>query len=214
MPTVALAFRNEAKTPPYDRALRAAGLDVISFRPGGDSLPWDVGGLVLSGGSDVDPALYGESKSPECGSVDRERDDYEIGLLRIALQRDVPVLAICRGMQLLNVAQGGTLIQHLPNSDKHRHQPHRVTITEPLQSLFGIGEMLVNSRHHQAVAKPGAGLAVTARDPEDDVVEGIALQGAAWVYGVQWHPEDMADDELQGRLFARFAAAVQQHLAR
>src|SRR5580704_6545596 len=110
---VALATRSEDKPEPYRRALREAGLEPVTFAPDtGESLD-SVQGLLLTGGVDVDPALYGQTPVPETEPPDRERDSYESALLRAALARDLPVLAICRGQQLFNVVCGGTLIQHL-----------------------------------------------------------------------------------------------------
>jgi gamma-glutamyl-gamma-aminobutyrate hydrolase PuuD len=213
MKTVALLFRNPNKAVPYQCALRQVDLDPVSFIPDAPGPLDDVHGLVLTGGSDVDPAIYGADPHPENGPSDRARDDYESALLREALARDMPVLAICRGMQLLNVVRGGTLIQHLPNADKHRQQNggvavHEVVLAPPFDSIYGVPRMQVNSRHHQAVDCLGEGLLVTARDPEDGVIEGIDLSGAQFAVGVQWHPEDMMDDPIQMRLFRAFARSV------
>jgi gamma-glutamyl-gamma-aminobutyrate hydrolase PuuD len=196
-------------------------LDPLSFIPDAPDPPGsldDVHGLVLTGGSDIDPAIYGAEPHPENGPSDRARDDYESALLRKALARDMPVLAICRGMQLFNVVRGGTLIQHLPNSDKHRQQTggvpvHEVVLSPPFDSIYGATRIQVNSRHHQAIDHLGdrglrEGLLVTARDPEDGVIEGIDLPGAQFAMGVQWHPEDMLVDPIQMRLFRAFARSV------
>ena len=210
---VALATRNEDKADPYLRALRQAGLEPVTFTPGcGESLD-NVSGLVLSGGTDVDPSLYGESAAAETDTPDRERDDYESALLRSALARDLPVLAICRGHQLFNVVCGGTLIQHLPDTEKHKLRTggepvHPVVVEGLLREIFDTREVNVNSRHHQAVDRLGEGLVVTARDPEDDVIEGFVLPSARFAVGVEWHPEDMVDDEKQLRLFTAFADAM------
>jgi gamma-glutamyl-gamma-aminobutyrate hydrolase PuuD len=216
---VALALRNTTKAVPYERALTASGLAPVAYTPDSGGALDDTAALVLMGGSDVDPALYGQAAQSECGTPDRARDDYELGLLRTALARDIPVLAICRGMQLFNVACGGTLIQNLPNSSKHRRQTggapvHEVVFEEPFTAMFGVARAFVNSRHHQAVNRLGDGLLPMAYDPEDGVIEGMMLPSGFWAIGVQWHPEEMAEDEVQIRLFRRFAHAVQQHLAR
>jgi putative glutamine amidotransferase len=210
---VALAIRSEDKGEPYRLALQAAGLEPVKFAPGSGELPDTIAGLVLSGGTDIDPALYGARPVPESDSPDRERDDYESELLRVALARDLPVLAICRGLQLFNVARGGTLIQHLPNTDRHRRKSggvpvHDVAVEGRMTELFGVRRMPVNSRHHQAVDRVGDGLVVTARDPEDGVVEGFVFPAARFAMGVQWHPEDMVDDETRLRLFTAFASAM------
>lgn len=216
MKKIALLFRNPDKSVPYRRALRQVGLDPLSFIPETPDAPGsfdDVHGLVLTGGRDIDPAMYSAEPHPENGPSDRARDDYESALLRKALARDMPVLAICRGMQLFNVVRGGTLIQHLPNSDKHR-QPtggvpvHEVVLSPPFDSICHATRTPVNSRHHQAIDRLGEGLLVTARDPEDEVIEGIDLPGAQFAMGVQWHPEDMTEDPIQMRLFRAFARSV------
>lgn len=210
---VALATRNEDKAEPYRRALEQAGLEPVTFAPGGVESLDTVAGLVLTGGTDVDPALYGATPLPETETPDRERDDYESALLRSALERDLPVLAICRGLQLFNVVRGGTLIQHLPDTEKHRRKSggspvHGIAVEGRMAEVFGVQDLQVNSRHHQAVDRVGEGLIVTARDPEDGIVEGFVFPAARFAMGVEWHPEDMVDDELQARLFAEFAAAV------
>jgi putative glutamine amidotransferase len=210
---VALATRNEERAEPYRKALHAAGLEPVTFEPG-YSEPLDhVAGLVLSGGVDVDPSLYGAAPAPETDPPDRERDDYESDLLRNALARDLPVLAICRGQQLFNVVRGGTLIQHLPDTEKHKRrtggQPvHRVVLEGGMAEVFGAPALPVNSRHHQAIDRLGEGMIATARDPEDGVIEGFIYPAARFAMGVQWHPEDMVDDGHQVRLFAAFADAA------
>jgi gamma-glutamyl-gamma-aminobutyrate hydrolase PuuD len=191
---VALLFRNPVKEPPYRQALELAGLDPVPFTPGSTHSLDEVGGIVLTGGTDVDPALYGATPHPETSQPDRERDDYESALLREAISRDMPVLCICRGMQLLNVVCGGTLLQDIPN---HRGAIHDVVYTD--------GERItVNSRHHQAVGQLGQGLVVSAKDPSDGIVEEVVMPGRRFVLGVQWHPEEMLDDPVQRRLFERF----------
>lgn len=209
---VALATRNEDKPEPYRRALLEAGLEPVIFAPDtGQSLD-SVQGLLLSGGVDVDPALYGESPVPETEEPDRERDDYESALLRSSLARDLPVLAICRGQQLFNVVCGGTLIQHL---GKPRHEQktggapvHDVVLEGRMAEVFGTSRAPVNSRHHQAAGRIGDGLIVTARDPEDGVIEGIVFPAGRFAMGVQWHPENMVEDQTQLRLFRAFASAM------
>jgi putative glutamine amidotransferase len=216
---IALATRNEDRAEPYRRALEQAGLEPVTFAPGSGAPLDDVSGLVLTGGTDVDPALYGASRLPETDEPDRERDDYESELLREALKRDLPVLAICRGQQLFNVVRGGTLMQHLPNTDRHKRRSggepvHEVVLEDRLASIFGARATPVNSRHHQAVDLPGDGIVVASRDPADGVIEGVVLPSARFAVAVQWHPEDMVlaqDTEnarLQARLFAAFADAA------
>jgi putative glutamine amidotransferase len=161
--------------------------------------------------------LYGEAAHPKADEPLDERDELELGLLREALKRDLPVLAICRGMQLFNVAMGGSLEQHIGACDVHQRYDlekrlpvHAVTV-EPgtrLAEIVGEGKVAVNSRHHQAVARVGEGLRVSAR-AEDGLVEGIELPGKRFAVGVQWHPEDQAaTDAVQARLFGEFAGAL------
>jgi putative glutamine amidotransferase len=210
---IALATRSEEKAEPYRRTLQGVGLEPVTFDPEAGELFGAVDGLVLTGGTDVDPALYGAAPLPETDTPDRERDDYEAELLRLALIRDVPVLAICRGLQLFNVVRGGTLVQHLPNTDKHRQKSggvpvHEVVLDGRMAEIFGAARLPVNSRHHQAVESVGEGLVVTARDPEDGMVEGFVFPAVRFAVGVQWHPENMTDDPHQERLFQAFAASI------
>jgi len=160
--------------------------------------------LVLVGGGDVDPALYGQSPDPATAAVDPERDAHELALLRGALDADLPVLAICRGMQLLNVDLGGTLFQHVPDVVGHEsHQPARgcfadVEVTTEPGSLVAklVGETsTVRCSHHQAVDRIGESLVVTAKSG-DGLIEALELPGARFVVGVQWHPEEEGDVRL------------------
>jgi len=212
---VALAFRKTVKAAPYQLALTRAGLEPVQFAPEAPGTLTDVSALVLTGGDDVEPALYGAARHPETEPPDRERDDYEAELLRAALSRDMPVLAICRGLQLFNVARGGTLIQHLDATAKHRQRTggkpvHDVMVEQPLERILGTRRAQVNSRHHQAVGRLGEGLIVTARDPDDGVIEGFVLPGQSFAVAVQWHPEDMVDDPVQLRLFSALREAAGQ----
>ena len=209
-PRAALAFREQTRSEPYRRALALAGVEAVPFTPDEPGSLDDVAALVLTGGDDVDPALYAAVRMPETEPADHVRDAYEADLLHSALTRGMPVLAICRGLQLLNVVRGGTLIQHLPDTKKHQQRTgarpvHDVTLTGSSISMYGYERMPVNSRHHQAIDRLGEGLVVTARDPDDGVIEGIELPGTFFVAGVQWHPEDMADDPVQIRLFLKLA---------
>jgi putative glutamine amidotransferase len=158
-------------------------------------------GLLLSGGVDVDPALYAQDRHPRLGKVNRRRDDFELELTREVLRRDLPILAICRGQQVLNVATGGTLVQDIPSLvrgavDHDARGPrwrrsHQVEVTVPsrLHEILGRDTLSVNSFHHQAVDRIGEGLAVSARCPEDGVVEGLEMPARRFVVAVQWHPE-------------------------
>jgi putative glutamine amidotransferase len=177
-------------------------------------------GLLLPGGVDVDPAYYGEEPHPKLGAVNDALDEAEIVLTRWALQDDLPLLGICRGIQLINVAAGGSLYQDLaaqyPGASRHQfgpsqhpreHRGHSVHI-EPgsrLAAAVGALDVPVNSRHHQAVKGVAPGFVVTARAP-DGVIEGIEKPGAPFTVGVQWHPENLADDDPQ--MLALFQALV------
>lgn len=157
-----------------------------------------VDALVFAGGGDIDPALTGGAHDTNY-AVDAERDRFEVALLAASLPRELPVLAICRGLQILNVARGGTLHAHLPDvfgeAVSHRvapldPTPHGVMLEAGtgLAEGFGAGELTVASWHHQAVDRPGEGLRPIAFAP-DGVVEALELAGAAWLTAVQWHPE-------------------------
>lgn len=158
--------------------------------------------LVVIGGLDVDPKLYGARPDPHLGRVDDVRDASELALLATALEADLPVLAICRGQQLLNVLLGGTLHQHLPDLVGHvGHQPgdglyaDQEIRCEPgtrTEAIFGPAPV-VRCSHHQAIDKLGEGLLVTARAAQDDVIEAVELPSARFCVSVQWHPEEPGD---------------------
>ena len=200
---------------PYADALRQVGVETVI----GDSFN-GFSGLMLMGGTDVNPARYGEQPHPETEEPDDERDRREAALIREALELDLPILAICRGLQILNVEHGGTLLQHLEPVERHRQRPkdkslnaHSIDIM-PGKVLARIaGSELrreVNSRHHQSIARVGEGLIVSARDPQDGVIEAIERPDRRFVVGVQWHPENqiVAKDGIARRLFEAFAAAL------
>jgi putative glutamine amidotransferase len=204
---------------PYERALRDAGIEPVLIQPG-DEVPADVSGLVLMGGTDVNPARYGEARQAETESPDDARDELECALIQDFLRRDLPVLAICRGIQILNVQHGGTLVQHMDATAHHRVKTpdnpglptHKVEVVPGTRLTAITGGPLtldVNSRHHQAIAKPGDGLRVSARDPEDGTIEAVERPDKRFVVGVQWHPENQSiTDERQAKLFQAFAAAL------
>ncbi len=158
-------------------------------------------GLLLAGGADIDPGSYGEPAHPLTIDTVPERDQYEIALVRGAIERDMPVLGICRGMQLINVARGGTLVQHLPEQlghSEHRRvlgsfdgAEHDVSLSEGSLAAAVTGELThsTKSHHHQGVGQLGEGLLVSGVSSLDDFPEAIELPGARFVLGVQWHPE-------------------------
>jgi putative glutamine amidotransferase len=191
----------------YIQAVQRAG-GVALIVPPDEALLEDAGevlslfdGLMLAGGADIDPASYGSDRAAETVDTIRERDDWEIALTRAALERDVPVLGICRGMQLINVACGGTLVQHLPDHvghEEHRRvlgsfdgADHDVQLAEGSLAAQAAGELdhATKSHHHQGVERLGEGLIVTGFSTLDEVPEAIESPDRRYVLGVQWHPE-------------------------
>jgi putative glutamine amidotransferase len=210
---VALPFGKtpESKRVRYREALRLADIEAVE----GAATLAGLDGLLLAGGCDVDPARYGAQRHDKTEEPDQGRDSLEIALLREALERDLPVLAICRGLQLLNVAQGGTLVQHIEGHRyPHQKEVHAIAIAaeSKLKSILGVDELAVNSRHHQCVDQVGTGLVVVAR-AADNVVEAVELPGKRFVLAVQWHPEDRTDGP-DARLFEAFRDAMMKHTNR
>lgn len=185
-----------------ERVAQAGGIPVHLVRraPLADLLD-RLDGLLIAGGGDVDPRRYGSTPGPHSTDLDPDRDRYEVELILGALDRGLAVLGICRGIQVLNVALGGTLVADLPRDsgqahsfDRYpaHHPAHRVTVQRGSRVHAMIGESLwVNSFHHQAVAEPGTGVTVVAR-ADDGVVEAIEVAGSDAI-GVQWHPEMMRE---------------------
>lgn len=184
-----------------------------------------VDGLIVSGGADVDPRRYGQDAHERTGAPRTDRDAWEDALLTAAVELDVPFLGICRGAQMLNVALGGTLLQHLPDVVGHEgYQPApavfgatevRVERGSRLDAILGDadeprGTLPVHVYHHQAIDRVADGLAVTART-EEGVIEAVELEGAAFGVAVQWHPEEDAADR---RLFAGLVEAARTHRIR
>lgn len=199
----------------YAAGVRAAG-GVALLLPPGDPSTADVvldgvHGLLLAGGADVDPARYGADRHEATGPARADRDEWELSLVHQAIARNMPVLAVCRGLQVLNVALGGDLRQHLPDdvgSDLHCptvgvHGRHAVAMAAGsiLAGVFG-ERAQVATYHHQSVDRLGADLVPTGW-ADDGVVEALELPGCAWVVGVQWHPEAHAGEAL----FDAFTAA-------
>ncbi len=183
-------------------------------------------GLFLPGGVDVDPAVYGELRSSLCGRTDPARDWVELLLVRWALADKKPVLAVCRGAQLVNVAVGGSLYQDVgtqhPEAIKHDHFPiggrrrdalaHEVHLAagSRLQQLLGTDSLAVNSMHHQGIARLAPGLVPVATSP-DGLIEGVETGNGHFLIGVQWHPEDLVDvDPRMKRLFDAFIDAAKR----
>ncbi len=188
-----------------------------------DSYLGAIDGLLLSGGVDLDPVLFGECHHADLGQVDASRDGTELALLERALAQDMPIFGICRGIQTLNVALGGTLYQHLPDqapSSIHHLQSevklprdqfsHAIKIegNTRLKSIVGKSEMETNSFHHQAIKSVAPGLIVTAH-AQDGVIEAVEAPDHRYVVAVQFHPEETAPhDEYSRRLFEAFVQAL------
>ena len=193
--------------------VRAGGLPVVlPILEPDDVLPLlsVVHGVLLTGGGDVQPSRYKAKPTPETRNVDPARDAFDIGLIEAAIATDLPMLATCRGMQVLNVALGGSLVQHVPhatggNHDRSDHWHggvHTVKIEPDSQLAEAIGstEVFVNSIHHQAVCEAAPGLRPVAW-ADDDTVEAVEVPGSRHIVAVQWHPELMEDQPEQQGLF-------------
>lgn len=170
-------------------------------------------GMVLLGGGDVNPASYNEPERARLYGVDEFLDQFEIAAVREALARDIPIFAICRGHQILNVALGGTLVQHLDATIEHRDTMHSVSITPGSRAAIAMGttEPLVHSFHHQAIDRLSEQLTVIGTF-HDGTIEAVEHVSASWVVGVQWHPEDTAaDDSAQQGLFNALVAQATRH---
>jgi putative glutamine amidotransferase len=210
----------------YPEAVQRAGAVPVVLPPATPDHAGDIldrlSGLCLSGGPDLDPACYGGPEHPMLGPREPDLDRFELALVRGATARGMPVLAICRGAQVLNVARGGTLIQHLPEitdgSVEHRQDlpsftpTHAAELTEGslVAGVLGATRVEVNSFHHQAVDRLGDDLRIVGRCP-DGVVEAIEGDGPGWTVGVQWHAEGMIDSPEQARLFAAFIEAAAKY---
>jgi putative glutamine amidotransferase len=193
----------------YTRAIERAGGTPIVLPPvPASSIPGLIGridGLLVSGGRDVDPALYDEAAHGQTDEPDHRRDRFELLITRAAIEAGLPFLAICRGMHILNVARGGSLIQHLPDqlgNDSHRPDPvkmttHDVQISAGSKLGHALGETVahVPAKHHQGINRIGSGLLRVAWT-QDQVIEALELQGHPFGIGVQWHPEEGEDARL------------------
>jgi putative glutamine amidotransferase len=209
----------------YVDAIQAAGGLVLMLPPDPRSVEEPDGvldvldGLILAGGADIDPASYGEDAHAQTTGTWPERDAYEVALTRRALERDIPLLGICRGMQLMNIARGGTLIQHLPDDvghEDHRRVPgsfhgadHDVRLADGSLAARAAGEVDhgTKSHHHQAIARLGDGLVETGWSTLDELPEAIEDPARRYALGVQWHPEADPGSQLIASLVREAAAA-------
>jgi putative glutamine amidotransferase len=212
----------------YLRALLAAGLrrdEIVVLRPG-DPIPGPFDGVVIGGGDDVDPVRYGREILEGANvEVDHGRDSVDFPVFEEAWRSNVPVLGICRGLQVVNVARGGTLVQdlplerpsdvahRLPKRENERDHPVRVEPETLLGRIAGAPEIAVNSRHHQAIDRPAGGLVVSATAP-DGVIEAIEARDGRWLVAVQWHPENLTDDTVSQNLFREFVSEVRSRRGR
>lgn len=186
----------------YPKALQKAGAIPVQLTRNTDpvQIVQRLDGLVMTGGADPDPELYGEAPHPLLGPIERGRDDWELALIRAALAARIPMLCVCRGAQLLNIALGGSLVQHLDDAEAHQRVDHpridrchtvRVVPGSTAEKIYG-GDVPTNSLHHQAVGRAGEGVVVTGT-AEDGVVEAFEIKGRPEVFAVQWHPEMLSD---------------------
>lgn len=211
----------------YTEALRRAGAIPLLIPPqpenAADVLD-SVDGIVLAGGFDCDPAIYGEDQHPTVEPMDPRRQENDLTLAKLARERGIPTLGICLGLQVMNVAAGGTLIQDIGSQVKtqleHASEPedrarHDVDLdgSTKLGSIIGNRRINVNSSHHQAIGEVAAGLRVAAHAP-DGIVEGVEDPQHPFYVGVQWHPEDMPGEDSASRLFGAFVEAAKAHAKR
>ncbi len=179
-----------------------------------------IDGCVFPGGGDLHPSFYGQDRLPECNAPVRKWDEVEMNLFPLLMQRNVPILGICRGCQVINVGFGGTLIQDLPSQKGLNHRQNdaegpyshsvRVTPGTRLAACLGVDELRVNSYHHQAIDEVAPGFKVSAR-ADDGTVEGIESgDPLRYIVGIQWHPEMLKDDPASQAIFASFIGAVEK----
>jgi putative glutamine amidotransferase len=217
----------------YIRAVQGAGAVPVLLTPhlSAEAVAalWQrLDGLVLTGGGDIDPARFASTRHPTVDDVSPARDELELGLTRRAVGDDVPLFAICRGIQVLNVALGGTLIQDIPSERPgpivHSQTEPRQQATHPVKvmgegtrlgRILGVLEVDVNSMHHQAIDRPGEGLRAVAWAP-DGIIEGVEMTGDdRFVLGVQWHPEELVGHDRAARnLFAAVVDAARRRARR
>jgi len=194
----------------YSAAIIGAGGVPVLMPPGGNPVSYSekIGGLLISGGKDLHPSYYDEEVMPRVKPVQRKRSDFEISLLKEVMKLHKPVLGICYGMQLINVALGGTLYQdielQLSTGIDHREGYHKITLRE--NRFFGKGRVTVNSTHHQAIKELGGGLIGFAFS-RDKLIEAFYMEDYPFLIGVQWHPERLTNDSLSMAIFDLFVRA-------
>ncbi len=208
----------------YIESLRRAGAVPVVIPPqpeNAEAIVEGLDGILLAGGDDCDPMVYGEEPHPAVETMDPRRQNNELTLARVARERGIPTLGICLGVQVMNVAAGGTLIQDIDSelrtdiehaSDPSNRHRHDVLIEHGtrLAAILGERELNVNSSHHQAIRHVGEGLRVTAQAP-DGIVEGLEDPTHPFYVGVQWHPEDMAGEPSAATLFGAFVDAARKY---
>jgi putative glutamine amidotransferase len=204
----------------YIESLKRAGAVPVLIPPQPENaadLAEALDGILLAGGDDCDPAEYGEEKHPSCETMDPRRQKNDLGLAKLARERGIPTLGICLGVQMMNVAAGGSLIQDIESNidhasepgDRHRHDVHIDSSTQ-LGGILGDQELNVNSSHHQAIGRVADGLRVTAKAP-DGIVEGLEDPSHPFYVGVQWHPEDMNGESSASAIFGAFVEAARKY---
>lgn len=208
----------------YVESLRRAGAIPVLIPPQPENIETlleGLDGVVLAGGNDCDPALYGETLHPSCETMDRRRQENDLAIARAARAKGIPTLGICLGVQVMSVAAGGSLYQDIQSqiegSMNHASEPenrsrHDVRI-EPrtrLASILGDTQLNVTSSHHQSVKNPGSGLRITAKAP-DGIIEGLEDPDHRFYVGVQWHPEDMRGEKSAAKLFGAFVEAAREY---
>jgi len=208
----------------YVESLKRAGAVPVLIPPqpeNAEAMAEGLDGIVLAGGEDCDPALYGEARHPSVEPMDPRRQQNDLALARIARRRGIPTLGICLGVQMMNVAAGGTLIQdidselrtdieHASESSNRNHHEVLVESGTRLAGIAGKQELTVNSSHHQAIRHLGEGLRVTAQAP-DGIIEGLEDPAHPFYVGVQWHPEDMPGEASATALFGAFVDAARKY---
>ncbi len=214
---VLIPFRHPKKLKPYVDAIVAGGMEAVPADVAQEVQLGEVDGLLLMGGTDVNPTRYRAEPAPETDPPDDGRDEIEWRLIDEAVAKNLPILAICRGLQILNAHHGGTLVQHLPPAAGHDVETenkglpaHEILIdpTSLLGQIAGTSQWRVNSRHHQAADRVGGGLRVVAR-AADGTIEALEQPDKRFLLAVQWHPEDQVTEcSEQLALFRRFAAAL------